>query len=58
MKIIWCIALIFALLGGLLFLILLSGASSAIQETSVTAVCLAIAALGIMIALILEKLLK
>jgi len=58
MKIIWSLALIFALMGALFFLILLSGASSAIQEVSVSAVCLAIAAFPIMIALILEKLLK
>lgn len=56
MKINWIIALIFALLGDLLFLILLSSASSTIQEKSAAAtVCLAIAAFPIMIALTLEK---
>lgn len=58
MTIIWIIALIFALLGALLFVILLSRSSSATETSASATVCLAIAAFPIMIALILEKLLK
>lgn len=58
MTIIWSIALIFALLSALLFVILLSRSSSETETSAAATVCLAIAAFPIMIALILENLLK